>query len=141
MFSENKHAAREMMQKYNHNIMGKIALALFKHHRSKEIVYTFDEDAESLYENIFGKYNAQFNLKYSGYYFLNTYVLFITYLYYYNYVHVHIIFLLGDSEIGSQGALDYTEKEEICVHTKASELIGRLPCVLWIYCNDNNFKF
>ena len=41
----------------------------------------------------------------------------------------------GESEIGSQGALDYTERDEISVHTKAPELIGRLTCVLWIYCN------
>ena len=44
----------------------------------------------------------------------------------------------GDCEIGSQGALDYTEKDEISVCTKAPELIGRLSCVLWIYCNGKN---
>ena len=27
------------------------------------------------------------------------------------------------------------ERSEIYVHTKAAELIGRLTCVLWIYCN------
>ena len=44
----------------------------------------------------------------------------------------------GDSRIGSQGALDYTEKDEISVQTKALELIGRLMCVLWIYCNGKS---
>ena len=55
---------------------------------------------------IFEKYSSQFNLKYSG-----------------------------ESEISSQGALDYEEKSEINVETKAPELIGQLACNLWIYCN------
>ena len=45
----------------------------------------------------------------------------------------------GESEIGSQGALDYTEKDEISVCTKAPELIGRVMCVLWIYCNGKSY--
>ena len=61
---------------------------------------------ENLYEAIFDKYNSQFNLKYSGEY-----------------------------EIISQGALDYEEKAEINMCTKAPELIGRLASNLWIYCN------
>ena len=34
----------------------------------------------------------------------------------------------------SQPDLDNTEKSELSVHTKASEIIGRLKCVLWVYC-------
>ena len=44
----------------------------------------------------------------------------------------------NDSKIGSQAALDYTEKDEISVQTKAPELTGRLTCVLWIYCNGKS---
>ena len=47
----------------------------------------------------------------------------------------------GESEIGSQGALDYTEKDEISVRTKAPELIGRLMYVLWIYCNGKVIEY
>ena len=36
--------------------------------------------------------------------------------------------------MGSQPDLDYMEKSEISVRTKAPELIGRLTCILWIYC-------
>lgn len=38
------------------------------------------------------------------------------------------------SQIGTQGELDVLDKSEICVRSKAPELIGRLACVLWIYC-------
>ena len=34
--------------------------------------------------------------------------------------------------------LDHYEKSEINVRMKAPELIGRLTCVLWIYCNGMN---
>ena len=66
MFGENRDAAAQLIEKYDQELMEKIALALFKHHRSQQIIYQFDEDAESLYKTIFDKYNAQFNLKYSG---------------------------------------------------------------------------
>ena len=66
MFGENRDAAKEMMEKSDSELMGKVALALFKHHRNQQITYELDQDAESLYETIFDKYNAQFNLKYSG---------------------------------------------------------------------------
>ena len=52
------------METYDPDLMGKIALALYKHHRTNHILYQFDEEAESLFETIFDKYNAQFNLKY-----------------------------------------------------------------------------
>ena len=67
MFGENRDAAIQMMEKYDPDLMGKIALALFKHHRTNQITYQYDEEAESLYKTIFDKYNAQFNLKYSCY--------------------------------------------------------------------------
>ena len=66
MFGENRDAAIQMTEKYDTDLMGKLALALFKHHRTNQIIYQFDEEAESLYETIFDKYYAQFNMKYSG---------------------------------------------------------------------------
>ena len=66
MFGENRDAAIQMMEKYDPNLVGKIALALLKHNRTNQIIYQFDEEAESLYETFFDKYNAQFNLKYPG---------------------------------------------------------------------------
>ena len=47
--------------------------------------------------------------------------------------------ILGDVESCSQVTLDDEEKLEISVHTKAPEIIGRLTCVMWIYCNGNIF--
>ena len=106
MFNITKKAANEMQEKYDKDVMGKIALSLYEHHKNQEIIYTLDTDTENLYEAIFDKYNSQFNLKYSG-----------------------------ECEISSQGTLDCEEKAEINVCTKAPELIGRLACNLWIYCN------
>ena len=106
MFNITKKAANEIQEKYDKDLMGKIALSLYEHHKNQEIIYKLDTGTENLYEAIFDKYNSQFNLKYSS-----------------------------ECEISSQGALDYKEKAEINVHTKAPELIGRLACNLWIYCN------
>ena len=95
-----------MQEKYDKDLMRKIALSLYEHHKNQEIIYKVDTAAENLYEAIFDKYNSQFNLKYSG-----------------------------ECEISSQGALDYEEKSEIMCFTKAPEPLGRLACNLWIYCN------
>ena len=72
--------------------------------------YKLNDEAEDLYEEIFDKYNGQFNFKYSG----------------------------SSEPCLSQSQLDYYEKLEINVRVKAPELIGRLTCVLWIYCNGMN---
>ena len=45
----------------------------------------------------------------------------------------------GEFEMGSQEALDFTERDQISVCTKAPELIGRFACVLWIYCNGKSY--
>ena len=44
--------------------------------------------------------------------------------------------ILGDVGSCSQATLD-EEKLEVSVCTKAPEIIGRLTCVMWIYCNGN----
>ena len=79
---------------------------IFAHHSETDTCYTLDE--EKVYENITDKYNGQFNLKYSSASQLST----------------------------SQPVLDLEEKSEICVRTKANELIGCLTCVLWVYSNS-----
>ena len=94
-----------MNQTYHENLIGKVCLSLFKLHQEKAICYILDEEAEELYEEIFDKYNGQFNLKCSR-----------------------------SSDIcSSQSQLDHYEKSEINVRTKAPELIGCLTCILWIY--------
>ena len=82
---------------------------ILAHHLDKDTCYTLSEEAEQIFEQITDKYSGQFNLKYSS-----------------------------ASQISvSQPELDIEEKFEICVRTKATELIGRLICVLWVYCNGN----
>ena len=100
-----------MNQTYHEDLIGKVCLALFKLHRDKSICYQLNEEAEELYEEIFDKYNGQFNLKYSG----------------------------NSKSASSQSQLDHYKKSEINVHTKAPELIGCLTCILWIYCNGKNY--
>ena len=65
-FKVNKEAAKLINETYHEDLIGKVCLSLFKLHRDKAICYTLDEEAEELYEEIFDKYNGQFNLKYSG---------------------------------------------------------------------------
>jgi len=80
---------------------------IFAFHQDKDTCYVFDGNADKLFETITDKYSGQFNLKYST----------------------------ASQLSASQPELDTEEKSEICVRTKATELIGRLTCVLWVYCN------
>lgn len=66
LYEVNKKAATDIATKYDPNIIGEVCLQIFNLHCDQEIHYEFDEDAEELYEQIFDKYNGQFNLKYSG---------------------------------------------------------------------------
>ena len=101
----NKEAAKLMNKTYHEVLIGKVCLSL---HQEKAICYVLDEEAKELYEEIFDKYNGQFNLKYSR-----------------------------RSDIcSSQSQSDHYEKPEINVRTKAPELIGHLTRILWIYCNS-----
>ena len=104
--SDNRKAYREMCQKYVDNIIGQVMEAILEHHKDKDILYTLNEEAESIFEIITDKLNGQFNLKYTS-----------------------------SSQISaSQPDLDNTEKSELLVRTKATEIIGRLTCVFWVYC-------
>ena len=104
--SENRNAYKEMCRLYDKNIIGQVMEAIVEHHKDEEILYTFNEEAEGVFEVITDKLNDQFNLKYTS-----------------------------SSQISaSQPDLDNTEKSELSVRTKATEIIGRLTCVLWVYC-------
>lgn len=105
--AENKAAARELQRKYDDNIVGMVLSKIFAFHQDKDICYVLDEQADKLFEEITDKYSGQFNLKYST----------------------------ASQLSSSQPELDTEEKSEISVRTKATELIGRLTCVLWVYCN------
>ena len=104
----NKEAAKKLLAEFNENIVGMVLYNILTHHYEENTHYEFDNDAEDLFEEIIDNYNAQFNLKYST----------------------------SSSQISSsQPELDTSEHEEIFVRTKAAELVGRVACVLSIYCN------
>ena len=89
--------------------MGMVMAKILGHHLDKDTCYKLSEDSEQVFEQITNKYSGQFNLKYNS----------------------------ASQISASQPELDIEEKSEICVCTKATELIRRLTCVLWIYCNGN----
>ena len=110
-YAENKNAAKELCHNYDDNIMGMVMAKILGFHLDKDTCYTLSEEAEHIFEAITDKYSGQFNLKYST----------------------------SSQLSASQPELDLEEKSEICVCTKATELFGRLTCVLWVYCNGNLF--
>ena len=50
-----------------------------------------------------------------------------------------LLFIHTGTQMGSQPELDSVEKSEICVRSKAPELIGRLACVMWVYSKGTYF--
>ena len=107
--SENRQAYRTMASKYDADIIGQVMEGIVEFHKSQEVLYTLDEEAESVFEVITDKLNDQFNLKYTS----------------------------ASQISASQPDLDNTEKSELSVRTKATEIIGRLTCVLWVYCKGS----
>ena len=80
--------------------------------QDKDIIYKFDNEGDELFEEICDKLNGLFNLKYST-----------------------------SSQItSSQTSLDTADEAEINVLTKATELIGCLACILWVYCKGNDIE-
>ena len=94
-----------MCRKYDDNIIGQVMEAILEHHKDKDILYILNEEAEGVFEVITDKLNDQFNLKYT----------------------------LSSQISASQPDLDNTEKSELSVHMKATEVIGRVTCMLWVY--------
>ena len=62
----NRKAARKFVESYDADLLGKVALAIFKHHKDVGICYALDCEAEEKFYDIVDKYNEQFNLKYTG---------------------------------------------------------------------------
>ena len=91
--------------------MGMVMAKILEFHLEKDTCYTLSEEAEHIFEAITDKYSSQFNLKYSTLSQLSA----------------------------SQPEIDLEEKSEICICTKATELIGRLTCILWVYYNGNAY--
>ena len=109
MCAPNKDAAKELIRRFDDNLIGIIMRNILMYHEDKDTCYTLDEEAEKLFERITDKYSGQFNLKYSS----------------------------ASQLSSSQPELDTEERVDICVRTKAMELIGCLTCTLWVYCNGN----
>ena len=109
--AENRDAYRKLIRGYDGNIMGMVMEGILLIHKDKKITYTLSDEADKLYEKIIDKLNDQFNLKY-----------------------------MSASQLSSsQPDLNNNEKSELSVRTKGTEIIGRLTCSLWIYCNGNMF--
>ena len=79
---------------------------IYQFHANKATTYSLDSEAEKVFENIVDKFNDQYNLKYTSL----------------------------SQLTASQPDLDGDEKSELSVRTKATEIIGCLACVLWVYC-------
>ena len=99
------------MTNFNENIVGQVLHAIITYHLDVKINYQLSEEAEDMFEVIIDNYNSQFNLKYST----------------------------SSQLSNSQPELDTSEREDIFVRTKAAELVGRVACVLSIYCNGMHY--
>lgn len=96
-----------MSEKYDKDLIGKIALAVYRHHTSSSITYELGEEAQVYFDGIIDNLASQFNSHYD----------------------------LDEELSESQPPLSSQQRADIDVRTKAGELIGRLTCVLWIYTN------
>ena len=105
--AENREVYRKLVSSCDANIMGMVMEGILLIHKDKKITYTLSEEADKLYEKIIDKLNNQFNLKYTS----------------------------ASQLSASQPDLNNNEKSELSVRTKGTEIIGRLTCSLWIYCN------
>ena len=63
---ENRQAYKELRENYDDNILGQVALAIYKYHHKKPTTYVLNEKAQDTFDEINDKYNAQFNLKWSS---------------------------------------------------------------------------
>ena len=101
-----------MNENFEETYIGKVMERIVLFHQDKDIIYKFDNEGDELFEEICDKLNGLFNLKYST-----------------------------SSQISSsQTPLDTADKAEINVQTKATELIGHLACILWVYCKGNGIE-
>ena len=100
-------AAQDIRSEFDESIMGKVALSIFLHHNASAVTYALCESAQEYFDKIIDNLAMQFNCHYDQ----------------------------VDTLTDSQPTLDSQQRADIDVRTKAAELMGRLACVLWIYCN------
>ena len=55
-----------MCSKYNPDIVGQVMEAILETFKKTDVLYTLNEEAESVFEVITDKLNDQFNLKYTS---------------------------------------------------------------------------
>ena len=55
-----------MCSKYDADIVGQVMEAIVEFHKSQNVLYTLNKEAESVFEVITDKLNDQFNLKYTS---------------------------------------------------------------------------
>ena len=108
--SEIRKAAMEMQQEYQSDIMGKVTLAIYRHHKGCPTTYKLCDEAQDYFDGILDNLASQFNSHYD----------------------------IEESITESQTQLDAEQKVDIDVRTKVGELIGLLSAVLWIYNNGND---
>ena len=99
-----------MRQEYQSDIMGKVALAIYRHHKGCPTTYKLCDEAQDYFDGILDNLASQFNSHYD----------------------------IEESITESQTQLDAEQRADIDVHTKAGELIGQLSAVLWINNNGND---
>ena len=109
--SEIRQAAKEIRQQYDSNIVGKVALAVFHHHKASQVIYELSTEAQDYFDTILDNLASQFNSHYD----------------------------MEKDLTESQPVLSDEQRADIDVHTKAAELIGRLSAILWIYNNGKDF--
>ena len=105
--SEIRKAANHMREEYQNDIMGKVAVTIYRHHKGSPTTYKLCEEAQEYFDGILDNLASQFNSHYDT----------------------------EDSITESQTQLDEQQRADIDVRTKAGELIGWLSVVLWIYNN------
>ena len=101
-----------MCEKYEHDIVGKVALAVFQHHKSSAVTYELSGEAQEYFDTILTNLASQFNSHYD----------------------------MEPDLTESQPVLSDGQRADIDVWTKAAELIGRPSATLWIY-NNGMFVF
>ena len=109
-YSENKAAFTELTGSYDENVVGILMEGILALHKDSNIKYSLTEEVEKVFECIMDKMNDQYNLKYTA----------------------------ASQILASQPDLNADEKLQLSVRTKGTEIIGRLTCVLWVYCKGKN---
>ena len=60
--SEIHKAAKEMHENYDRDIIGKVALAVYRHHKSSHIVFELSEEGQEYFNDILDTLVSKFNL-------------------------------------------------------------------------------